>query len=151
MNVNYYCVFSVWSHFIHIFRSFETCSCVISYCVAFVFLTFSHAAVWILASSESIAGGTPNCRMGELTLCLLATDLCLKKLQFETFPPNSRRYPKNHCTEPSIDLNWIHLSCWIQIWLWKLEFQNFSTRRVENFDLSSALYIQVESVNNTFK
>ena len=29
-------------------------------------LTFSHDAVQILASSESIDGGAPNCKMGEL-------------------------------------------------------------------------------------
>ena len=29
-------------------------------------LTFSHDAVRILASPESIAGGAPNCQMGEL-------------------------------------------------------------------------------------
>ena len=66
MNVNcYYIVyFSVKSFYPH-FRSFETYSCIILYCAAFYLLTFSHDAVQILASPESIAGGAPNCKTGE--------------------------------------------------------------------------------------
>ena len=68
MNVNcYYIVyFSVKSFYPH-FKSFETYSCTISYCAAFYLSTFSHDAVRILASLELIAGGAPNCKMGELS------------------------------------------------------------------------------------
>ena len=67
MNVNcYYIVyFSVKSFYPH-FRSFETYSCIISYCAAFHLLKFSHDAVCILASPESIAGGAPDCKTGQL-------------------------------------------------------------------------------------
>ena len=63
MNVNcYYIVyFSVKSFYPH-FRSFE----IVSYCAAFYLSTFSHDAARILASPESIAGGAPNCKTGEL-------------------------------------------------------------------------------------
>ena len=62
----YYIVyFSLKSFYLH-FRSFETYSCIISYCVAFYLSTFSHDAVHILASPESITGGAPNCKTGEL-------------------------------------------------------------------------------------
>ena len=55
------------SFYLHL-RSFETYSCIISYCTAFYLSTFSYEydAVCILASPESIAGGAPNCKMGEL-------------------------------------------------------------------------------------
>ena len=56
----------MWSCLIHIFPSFETCSCVIPYCAAFVCRHFPHDAVQILASSESMAAGAPNCKTGEL-------------------------------------------------------------------------------------
>ena len=36
------------------------------YCAVFYLSTFSHDAVRILASPESIAGGAPNCKTGEL-------------------------------------------------------------------------------------
>ena len=66
MNVNYHCFvyFSVKSFYPH-FRSFETYSCIISYCAAFYLSTLSHDAVRILASPESIAGGARNCETGE--------------------------------------------------------------------------------------
>ena len=67
MNVNCYCIvyFSVKSFYPH-FRSFEIYSCIISYCAAFYLSTFSHDAVRILASPESIAGGETKCKTGEL-------------------------------------------------------------------------------------
>ena len=69
MNVNCYNIvyFSMKSFHPH-FRSFETYrySCIISYCAAFYLSTVSHGAVGILASPESIAGGAPNCKTGEL-------------------------------------------------------------------------------------
>ena len=40
--------------------------CIISYCAAFYLSTFSHDAVRILASPESIACGALNCKTGEL-------------------------------------------------------------------------------------
>ena len=66
MNVNCYNIvyFSVKSFYPH-FRSFETYSCIISYCTAFYLSTFSHDAARILASPESIAGGAPNFKTGE--------------------------------------------------------------------------------------
>ena len=67
MNVNcYYIVHFRMKSFYSHFRSFETYSCIISYCAAFYLSTFSHDAVHILASPESIAGGAPNCKTGEL-------------------------------------------------------------------------------------
>ena len=67
MNVNcYYIVyFSVKSFYPH-FRSFETYSCITSYCAAFYLSTFSHDTVRILTSPESIAGGASNCKAGQL-------------------------------------------------------------------------------------
>ena len=38
----------------------------ISYCTAFYLSTFSHDAMPILASPESIAGGALNCETGQL-------------------------------------------------------------------------------------
>ena len=48
---------SVWSRFIHIFRPFETCSCVILYCVAFVCQPFPmmQYAFWPLRSQSLVA------------------------------------------------------------------------------------------------
>ena len=70
MNVNchYIVYFSVKSYYPH-FRSFEKYSCIILYCAAFYLSTFSHYAVRILASPESIDGGAPNCKTGELLIC----------------------------------------------------------------------------------
>ena len=71
MNVNVYYIvyFSVKLFYPH-FRSFETYSCIILYCAAFYLSTFSHDAVRILASPESIAGGAPNCKTRELVMCV---------------------------------------------------------------------------------
>ena len=67
MNVNcYYIVYFSVKSFYPYFRSFEPYLCIISYCAAFYLSTLSHDAVRILASPESIAGGAPNCKMGEL-------------------------------------------------------------------------------------
>ena len=60
---------SVKSFYPH--KIFETCSCVISYGRGIYLSTFSLDAVRILASPESIAGGVPNCKTGELNLCVL--------------------------------------------------------------------------------
>ena len=63
MTVNcYYIVYFSMKSFYPLFRSFETYSCrpIISYCTAFYLSTFSHDAVRILASPESIAGGAPG-------------------------------------------------------------------------------------------
>ena len=66
MNVNcYYIVYFTVKLFYPHFRSFETYSCIISYCAAFYLSTFYHDAVRILASPESIAGGALNCKTGE--------------------------------------------------------------------------------------
>ena len=65
MNVIVIVYFSVKSFYPH-FRSFETYSCIISYCAAFYLSTFSYDAVRILACPESIPGGALNCKTGEL-------------------------------------------------------------------------------------
>ena len=77
MNVNCYHIvyFSVKSFYPHS-RSFEAYSCIISYCAAFYLSTFSHDAVHILASPESIASGAPNCKTGELKSVFLFFCFC---------------------------------------------------------------------------
>ena len=49
VNCNYIVYFSVKSFYLH-FRSFETYSCIISYCAAFYLSTFSHDAVCLSQS-----------------------------------------------------------------------------------------------------
>ena len=55
MNISYYllCI-SVWSHFIHIFQSFKTCSCVILYCATFVcwYFPMMQCTFWLLLSQS---------------------------------------------------------------------------------------------------
>ena len=58
---------------------------------------------------------------------MLATDVCLEKLEFETIHSKFKR-PISRTTEPILGLFiliWRHFSCWVQIWQWKFELWKF--------------------------
>ena len=70
----------MWSRFIHIFRSFETCSCVILYCAAFVCRQFPMMKCKFLPLlSQSLVA----CRILKRENChpqMPTTGLCLHKV-----------------------------------------------------------------------
>ena len=84
MNVNCYFIvyFSVQLLYLH----FQVFMCNFVVLCSICLLTFSHDAVQIVASPESLAGGVPNCQMGNWVLSLWA------RLSSHLVPPHWGKY-----------------------------------------------------------